>query len=227
MLTPETWWSNMNGPTPTGSVPKFVPSLASCVGDITTPTFVARIGSSGVKRCFRWITTVYSPRAATVWIGVRLARAARVRKRDVALERDDDRLGVERSAVVELDALAERDRVGEPVRRDRRQGARELGIDVALRVEVVEALGDRPEDQHGGERDVDSGVERVGIAMGQADDENAPVPAGPGRLGRRPDQNDKRPGKAGQNRHPEADTLRHRPSDEKLQQKRILRVSVG
>ena len=65
----------MNGPTPIGSVPKFVPSFVSWVGDITIPSFVARIWSSGVKRWFRWITTVYGPLAVTEAIGERsLAR---------------------------------------------------------------------------------------------------------------------------------------------------------
>ncbi len=51
----------MNGPTQTGLVPKLVPSAASCVGDSTTPSVVARVAVSGVKGVFRRITVVYGP----------------------------------------------------------------------------------------------------------------------------------------------------------------------
>src|SRR5437870_2693671 len=56
----------MNGPTQTGFVPKSLPSLATCVGDNTTPSVVARVAVSGVNGVFRWITTVYGPGAVTV-----------------------------------------------------------------------------------------------------------------------------------------------------------------
>src|SRR5262245_16093686 len=65
----------MNGPTQIGFVAKLSPSLASWVGDLTIPSTVARVATSGENRALRWMTTVESPVAVTVSIGERsLAR---------------------------------------------------------------------------------------------------------------------------------------------------------
>ena len=141
----------------------------------TTPSIVASVAVSGVNRVFRWITTVYGPDAVTLSIGCEVAGADRARSVDHALERRDDRLRVERRAVVELDPLPERDRVGELVLRDHRQRGGELGHDPCLAVVVVELLAEGLATSSAARLPCERRVERVGIAAAQADDERAAV----------------------------------------------------
>ena len=132
-LSPTTRWSNMNGPTQTGLVPKFVAELRQLRR--RQDDAVVRRRTSSQRR---------EPVLQVEDDGVRPGRGDAVDRRSrsrasspgrsiIALDRGDDRLRVERRAVVELDPLAQLDRVGELVLRDHRQRGGELGTICALR----------------------------------------------------------------------------------------------
>src|SRR5581483_9581034 len=106
-------------------------------------------------------------------------RAGRPLQRQVAVQGGDDGGCVERGAVVELDPLAQRDRVGELVLRDRRQRRSQLRHDLRLGIQVVELLAEGQEDLAAGEGTGERRIERVGLAGRHSDYERASV------LGRR------------------------------------------
>ena len=147
-LSPATRWSNMNGPTQTG----FGREVVAELGQLRRRQDVRR-------RRWRASSQRREPRLqvdrrpCTARTRVTLSTAAkslaRVEPGSVmnALDRGDDRLRVERRAVVELDPLPQLDRVAELVLRDRPAARRRApGTMLRLGVEVVEPLADRPVD---------------------------------------------------------------------------------
>src|SRR5436309_1837044 len=76
MLSPATRFWYVNGPTQIGLVANLSPSLSSWAGDMIIPARSANCAVSGEYGVFRWVTTVYAPRALTPSIGeISLARA--------------------------------------------------------------------------------------------------------------------------------------------------------
>ena len=92
-----------------------------------------------------------------------------------ALDRGDDRLRVERRAVVELDSLAQLDRVAELVLRDHRHRGGEHRDQLQFGVEVVEPLAHGREDHEGRAAPAHRRIEGVRVAPAQADDERPAV----------------------------------------------------
>src|SRR5262245_16497944 len=128
----------------------------------------------GVNGVFKWMTTVYVPAALTVSIGSKPLAASepgRVRPRSIVVT---TACAVRGGAVVEEDALAQRDRVGALGLRDRRQRRRELGHDLVSGVVVVEPFADRPEYEAGRGYSGEMRVERIRVGA-QRDEERAAV----------------------------------------------------
>ena len=103
--------------------------------------------------------------------GGEIAGAARLLVGEVVLERRLDGLRVERRAVVEPDALLQRDRERLAVLGDRRQRGRELRDDLELRPDVVELLAHVDVDDPAHERAGRRRVERVGV-LGEGEREH-------------------------------------------------------
>ena len=107
---------------------------------------------------------MYGPDAVTLSTDAKSLACGRAGVGHEALDRGDDRLRVERRAVVELDPLAQLDRVAELVLREHRQRGGEHRDELQLGVVVVEPLAHGPVDR--GRRDAPAHrrIEGVGVA---------------------------------------------------------------